>query len=154
MNHLPCRASLPPSKLLSPAWNWGRPNVQHVTSTNTDTQNALQRRTCSSPPGAAWDLIFSLKRKLICSCWRVRFLWWGVSMETYGTFTCGQLLKYSSTTLKILLQESFLLLSTSTPLQLRGKCWPVWCSSCVSWWWAVHDVEGEIKRPPSLQRHR
>lgn len=30
--------------------------------------------TCSSPLTTSRDLIFSLKRKLICSCWRVRFL--------------------------------------------------------------------------------
>lgn len=56
----------------------GFSHPQTLSNTSTDTQNALQRRTCSSsPPPTRWDLTFSLNRKLICSCWRVRFLWWG-----------------------------------------------------------------------------
>lgn len=52
--------------------------------------------TCSSLLEALWDLILSLNRKLICSCWRVRFFWkteersvWSKLREVMGSDDAG-----------------------------------------------------------------
>lgn len=51
--------------------------VQHTNTPKPirDTCSGTCSGTCSSPSRTAWALSFCLNRKLICSCWRVRFFW-------------------------------------------------------------------------------
>lgn len=132
--------------------------INQSTGLQDSTHRVLQHGTCSSPLVTAWDLILSLNRKLICSCWRVRFFWRMLTEKTRWVKSKSGTRSRISLTILITLQQkvtctdmchSFIKHSFNLMFLLSNNVYrsPLWCSCqrvCRLW------GRGEAGQHPSL----